>query len=124
MMSQCDLIVMASGTATLEAALLEVPAIIVYKVSFLSYLLGRLMIRVPWIGLANIVAGKEVYPELIQYKATPERVVETCLALIREPGRLKKVREELRHIRAKLGVPGASKRTAEVIYRYVSEITS
>ncbi len=123
-MSQCDLIVMASGTATLEAALLEVPAIIVYKVSFLSYLLGRLMIRVPWIGLANIVAGKEVYPELIQYEATPERVVETCLVLIREPDKLKKVREELRNIRAKLGVPGASKRTAEVIYRYVSEITS
>ena len=123
-MSQCDLIVMASGTATLEAALLEVPAIIVYKVSFISYLLGRLMIRVPWIGLANIVAGKEVYPELIQYEATPERVVETCLALIREPGRLRKIREELRHIRAKLGVPGASKRTAEVIYRYVSKITA
>lgn len=123
-MGRCDLIVMASGTATLEAALLTVPAVIVYKVSFISYLFGRLLIRVPWIGLANIVAGKEIYPELIQYEVTPEKIAETCHRLIQEPGRLQRVRDELRNIREKLGAPGASKRTAEVIYRYVSAITS
>jgi len=123
-MGSCDLIVMASGTATLEAALLAVPAVIVYKVSFISYLLGRLLIRVPWIGLANIVAGREVYPELIQYDATPEKIVATCRALLGEPGRLQRIREELKQIREKLGGPGASQRTAEVIYRYVAAITA
>ncbi len=122
-MSRCDLIVMASGTATLEAALLAIPAVIVYKVSFVSYLLGRILIRVPWIGLANIVAGKAVYPELIQYEVTPERIVDACLDLIREPEKRRAVREELKRIRAKLGAPGASRRTAEVIYRYVQTIT-
>ncbi len=119
-MGGCDLIVMASGTATLEAALLAVPAVIVYKVSFISYLLGRALIRVPWIGLANIVAGKELYPELIQYDATPEKIVATCRGFLEEPERLRKVREELKKIKEKLGKPGASQRTAEVIYRYVA----
>ena len=123
-MSRCDLIVMASGTATLEAALLAIPAVIVYKVSFISYLLGRILIRVPWIGLANIVAGKEVYPELIQYDVTPEKIVETCLGLILRPGKLQEVRKELLGIREKLGTPGASKRTAEVIFHYVDQISS
>ncbi len=118
-MRQCDLIVLASGTATLEAALLAIPSIIVYKISFISYVLGRLLLRIPWIGLANIVAGKEVYPELIQYEATPERIMEKCLPLIEDPDRLEGMRKELEQIRTKLGNPGASKRTAEVIYRYV-----
>ncbi len=120
-MGGCDLIVMASGTATLEAALLAVPAVIVYKVSFVSYLLGRVLLRVPWIGLANIVAGKEIYPELIQYDATPERIVGACRAMLETPGRLQEIRGELKQIREKLGGPGASQRTAEVIYRYVAE---
>ena len=115
---------MASGTATLEAALLAIPAVIVYKVSLISYLLGRILIRVPWIGLANIVAGKEVYPELIQHDVTPEKIVEACLRLIQSPGGLQKIRNELLDIRGKLGAPGASKRTAEVIYRYVHSIPS
>ncbi len=123
-MRRCDLIVMASGTATLEAALLAIPAVIVYKVSFISYLLGRILIRVPWIGLANIVAGKEVYPELIQNDVTPERIVKTCLDLILQPGKLQEVRKELLGIREKLGTPGASKRTAEVIFQYVDQISS
>jgi len=123
-MSRCDLIVMASGTATLEAALLAVPAVIVYKVSYISYLFGRLLIRVPWIGLANIVAGKEIYPELIQHEASPGKIVGTCLTLLSEPGRLQNVRNELKNIRDKLGPPGASKRTAEVIYRYVDTFPS
>jgi lipid-A-disaccharide synthase len=121
-MQECDLIVMASGTATLEAALLAVPAVIVYKVSFISYLLGKLLIRVPWIGLANIVAGREIYPELIQYDATPEKIVAACRALLDEPERLQKIRKDLKQIREKLGKPGASQRTAEVIYRYVAAI--
>ncbi len=120
-MGKCDLIVMASGTATLEAALLAVPAIIVYKVSLISYLLGRLLIRVPWIGLANIVAGKEIYPEFIQYDATPERIVAKCVEMLKAPERLEEIKRELMKIRGKLGEPGASRRTAEVIYRYVAE---
>ena len=123
-MRRCDLIILASGTATLEAALLGIPAIIVYKVSFFSALLGWLLIRVPWIGLANIVAGKEVYPELVQYKATPKRIAETSIKLLEDPDKLRQIRNELKKIREKLGKPGASRRTAEVISRYAAAISA
>jgi len=123
-MRRCDLIILASGTATLEAALLGIPAIIVYKVSFFSALLGWLLIRVPWIGLANIVAGKEVYPELVQYKATPKRIAETSIKLLEDPARLCQIKDELKKIREKLGKPGASRRTAEVISRYAAAISA
>ncbi len=123
-MRRCDLIILASGTATLEAALLGIPAIIVYKVSFFSAFLGWLLIRVPWIGLANIVAGKEVYPELVQYKATPKRIAETSIRLLEDPDKLYQIRNELKKIREKLGKPGASRRTAEVISRYAAAISA
>jgi len=123
-MSRCDLIILASGTATLQAALLGIPAIIVYKVSFFSAFLGWLLIRVPWIGLANIVAGKEVYPELVQYRATPKRVAEESIRLMEDSDRLYRIKAELKKIREKLGKPGASRRTAEAISKYVAAISA
>jgi len=123
-MGRCDLIILASGTATLQAALLGIPAIIVYKVSFFSALLGWLLIRVPWIGLANIVAGKEVYPELVQYRATPKRVAEESIKLMEDPDRLRQIKNELKKIRKKLGEPGASRRTAEVISKYATAVSA
>ncbi|RTZ90217.1 MAG: lipid-A-disaccharide synthase, partial [Deltaproteobacteria bacterium] len=69
----------------------------------------------------NIVAGKEIYPEFIQYDATPERIVAKCVEMLKAPERLEEIKRELMKIRGKLGEPGASRRTAEVIYRYVAE---
>src|SRR5574337_1962255 len=73
-MAASDLILAASGTATLEAAIIGTPMVIVYRLAFLSWLLGRVLIRVPYIGMVNLVAGRRVVPELIQFHATPERI--------------------------------------------------
>ena len=112
----CSLALVASGTATLETALMKKPMIILYKISFLTYLIGRLMIRVPCIGLANIVAGTQVVPELIQADASPQRIAGEALALLKSPERLAAMERELGRIRERLGAPGASARVARIAY--------
>jgi lipid-A-disaccharide synthase len=109
-----DAAMVASGTATLETALLETPMVIVYKVSPLSYAMGRRFIRVDHIGLANIIAGRTVVPELIQDEATPERIAAEIRELLVRRGRAREMRAALAEIRGKLGTPGASERTARI----------
>ena len=110
----CDAALVASGTATLEAALIGVPMIIVYKISLLTYLAGRIFVKVSHIGLANIIAGKTVVPELIQQDVNPERLATELLAIISDEERKKLMKEELAGIREKLGTPGASLRAARL----------
>jgi lipid-A-disaccharide synthase len=112
----CSLVLVASGTATLETALMKKPMIILYKISFLTYLIGRLMIRVPCIGLANIVAGTQVVPELIQADASPQRIAGEALALLKSPERLAAMERDLGQIRERLGAAGASARVARIAY--------
>ena len=112
----CSLALVASGTATLETALMKKPMIILYKISFLTYLIGRLMIRVPCIGLANIVAGTQVVPELIQADASAQRIAGEALALLKSPERLAAMERDLGRIRERLGAPGASARVARIAY--------
>ena len=114
--SCCDLAIVASGTATLETALLGVPMIIVYKISFLSYVIGRLIVDVKNIGLANIVAGKTIVPELIQGDACGERIAGEALAILKNGERKQAIIKELNAIRAKLGEPGAAIRTAQLAF--------
>ena len=108
------LVISASGTVTLEAALFGTPMIIVYKMSWLSHWLGTKLIRVKHIGLANLIAGKEVVPELIQEKASPENIAEHALRLLRDKEARADIQQQLRMIRKKLGAPGASAMAAEV----------
>ncbi len=108
----------ASGTATVEAALLGTPMVVVYRVSPLTYTLGRPMVRVPHVAMANLIAGREVVRELIQADFAPDRVAGEILALLEDPGRLARVREELGEVRVRLGAPGASDRAAEVMFKY------
>ena len=117
----CSLALVASGTATLETALMQKPMIILYKVSFLTYLIGRLMIRVPCIGLANIVAGKKVVPELIQGQATPKQISREALALLKDTKRREEMERELGYIRQRLGTPGASQRVARIAHDMLSK---
>jgi len=109
-----DAAVVVSGTATLETALLGTPLIVIYKVSALSYLIGRMLISVDHIGLVNIVAGKTVAPELIQHEANPERIAAEVLAILSDNDRRRAIRDELSRIREKLGRPGAAQRAADL----------
>ncbi len=113
-LAAAHLAVVASGTATLEAALAGTPTIIVYRVSPLSYEVGRRLIRVGHIGMANLLAGERLFPELIQDDFTPERLAGEALDLIRDAGRLEKMRRGLARIVNRLGGPGASRRAAQV----------
>ena len=115
-MQHSNLLLVASGTATLEAAILGSPMIILYKVSFLSYLLGHyFLIKIPYIGLANIIAGREIVPELIQGQVKPELITEQSLRILCNADEHKKTRENLKNLREKLGDPGAAERTAKLI---------
>jgi len=120
-MAAADLLLIASGTATLEAACLGTPMVVSYRVSPISELIGRLLIRIPWISLANIVANRAVVPELIQGDATGERLAREALFLLREPARLAAQREAFSGIRAALGEPGVGERAARCVLALVGE---
>ncbi len=106
-----DLILTASGTATLEAALYGVPMIVTYKVSNLTALTLGPFLRVKNYALVNIVAGREIMPEYYQFKAKPELIAREAVSMIKD-GRLPELRRQLGEVRRKLGEPGASRRAA------------
>jgi lipid-A-disaccharide synthase len=112
--SCADLALVASGTATLETALLGIPMVIVYKISLLSYLIGRLIVDVKNIGLVNIIAGKTIVPELIQGDACGKRIAVEALAILTNEEKKQEMIKELEAIRAKLGEPGAAIRAAQI----------
>ncbi len=111
---ESDLVVAASGTVTLEAAIAGVPMIIIYKVSPLSYLLGRILIQVKHIGLVNLINEEPFITELVQGEASPGNVADAVEDLISDPAGLKRMRTRLYDIRKKLGGPGASGRVADI----------
>ena len=108
------LLVAASGTVTLEAALHGVPMVIVYKVSPLSYWLGKRLIKVKHIGIVNLIVQKELLPELIQDDASPPIIAEKVIQMINDREGLKQIESELLAIRDLLGGAGASDRVAEI----------
>ena len=114
------LALIASGTATLEACILEVPMIIIYKFGLISYIFGRLLVRTRWIGLPNIIAGEEVVPEFIQFNTKPPKIIKTARRILknREQTVLK-----LREVNKKLGSSGAAHRAAEILYKFTSKAT-
>jgi lipid-A-disaccharide synthase len=116
-LSACDAAVTASGTATVQAALHDRPMVIVYKLSPLTYRVGRPFVRVSTYGMVNLVAGEGVAPELIQDECTPDRVAAEILPLMTDKGRIARVRQGLALVRERLGRPGASRRAAEAVMR-------
>lgn len=114
-----ELVIVASGTATLETAILNKPMVIIYKVSFLTWLLAKLFIKIPHIGLVNVVAGEKIVPELIQFDATPKKISETSLRLLRDKKALEKIHAELYALKNTLGIPGACARAAEEIAKFL-----
>ncbi len=115
-MAASDLLVVKSGTSTLQAAVVGTPMILFYRASsWLTYRLARLLIRVPWIGLANLVAGRGIVPELIHDEATPERLIQETERLLGDPRAYEEMKAALLTVRQALGTPGASRRAAEAV---------
>jgi lipid-A-disaccharide synthase len=114
-MDHADFALVTSGTATLETSLFGTPMLVVYRTSWLTYLIGRLLIRVKNIGLVNIVAGKQIVPEFVQHKATASNLTAEALRILRDKDGLSAMKEELSKVRGKLGEVGASQRVAERI---------
>lgn len=114
-MSLMDAAVVASGTATLQTALHQKPMAIVYRLSPLTYFIGRRLIKVKHIGIVNIVAGEEVVPEFIQHRATPENIVDYLTRIFEDREYRDRTVEKLNGVRARLGSPGASRKAAREI---------
>lgn len=114
-MAASDLLLVASGTATLQAAIVGTPMIITYRTSWVGWQIAKRLVRVQWAGLANLVAGREIIPELIQSNATVDRMVSEALRLLRDRPAWERMRGELRAVRDALGTPGASRRAAQVV---------
>jgi lipid-A-disaccharide synthase len=114
-MAASDVLLVASGTATLQAAVVGTPMVLTYRAPWLTYWLARWLIRINWIGLANIVAGRSIVPELIQHDATAERLSREASRLLGDHRAAQAMRAELRKVREMLGAPGASRRAAGVV---------
>lgn len=115
-----DFALVCSGTATLETAIMATPFCIVYKMGILNYLLYRPQVKVPYIGMVNIVAQKKVIPEFIQFQATHEKIAAEAVSILENPLRLAEMEKELSRVKSLLGTPGAAARAAEAMYKLIS----
>ncbi|MFH1479471.1 MAG: lipid-A-disaccharide synthase [Candidatus Omnitrophota bacterium] len=118
-MDIADLVIVSSGSATLETAIMEKPMIILYKTSILTWFLAKNLINIPNIGLVNIVAGKKIVPELIQFNANAENISKEALAILNDYKLREDIRKELYIVKSKLGEKGAIERAAHLIQKYL-----
>jgi len=119
-LAAADAAIICSGTATVEAALLDVPMIVVYRVSKLTALLAKPLIRTEYFGMVNLIADREVAPELIQEDFQPRKIAEQISKLL-EPARAAQARSHLAEVRRRLGPPGAVQRAAQAILDLIHE---
>ena len=120
-LASADVALTASGTATVQTALHNTPMVIVYRLSPMTYRIGRRLVKVNAVGMVNLIAGRTIVPELIQDAFTPEAVAEEAVSMLTDPARAAAIREGLAQVRAKLGGTGASRRAAEAILRVVAD---
>ena len=116
-LASADLALTASGTATVQTAIHDTPMVVVYRLSPLTYLLGRRLVKLDTFGMVNLIAGERIVPELIQGGFTPEAVADEAVSMLTDGARAARVREGLARVRARLGGPGASRRAAEAILK-------
>jgi lipid-A-disaccharide synthase len=116
-LASADVALTASGTATVQCALHDTPMVIVYRVSPLTYQLGRRLVSVDAIGMVNLIAGEKIVPELIQNEFTPAAVAREAVSMLADRGRATAIRAGLARVREKLGGRGASRRAAEAVLR-------
>jgi lipid-A-disaccharide synthase len=114
----------ASGTATVEAALLGAPMVVVYHVSPVTYALGRRLVDVPHFAMVNLIAQRRLVPEIIQREFTPDRVAAEVVSLLDDTGRRQEMLAGLSEVRQRLGQPGASARAAEHVREALTGFSS
>ncbi|HAJ57686.1 MAG TPA: lipid-A-disaccharide synthase [Candidatus Omnitrophica bacterium] len=114
-----ELVIVASGTATLETAILNKPMVIIYKVSFLTWVLAKLLVKIPNIGLVNVVAGKQIVPELVQFGATAKNISKKSLKILGDKKIQENMHAQLYALKNTLGMPGAYRRAAEEISKFL-----
>jgi len=118
--NRCHLVIAASGTVTLEAAIAGIPGVVIYKVSPTSYWLGKALVRVDYICLANLIADKAIFPELLQSQASPKRIADEVMAIITDSNIRGRMKRDLLTVRNALGGPGASQRVADIALEMIS----
>ena len=118
-LAAADAAIVSSGTATIEAALLDVPMVVVYRVTPLTALLAKPLVRTPFFSMVNLIAGKRAVPELIQNDFTPARVAAEILRLLNDQSARASLRHDLAEVRQRLGPPGAVERAADAILQLV-----
>ena len=114
-LAQATVALASTGTVTMECACFGVPTVTLYKTSWLTYEIGRRIVRVTSLTMPNLLAGEAVFPEFIQDEATGENLARAALELLEQPARRESMRGQLRKVIATLGPPGAAKRAAEAV---------
>jgi lipid-A-disaccharide synthase len=120
-LAAADAAIISSGTATVEAAILDVPMVVVYRVTPLTALLAKPLVRTRFFSMVNLIAGRLVVPELIQKDFTPQRVASEILRLLRNETETRSQRTGLAEVREQLGPPGSVERAADAILRLIAE---
>ena len=119
-LAAADVALTASGTATVQTALHDTPMVVVYRVSPMTYRLGRRLVKLDTFAMVNLIAGERIVPELIQDAFTPEAVANEAVSILTDGERARRIREGLATVRQRLGGPGASRRAAEAIVREIT----
>jgi len=120
-LAAADAAIVSSGTATIEAALLDVPMVVVYRVTPLTALLAKPLVRTPFFSMVNLIAGKRAVPEVIQNDFTPSRVASEVFRLLNDQSARESLRRDLAEVRQRLGPPGAVERAADAILELIAE---
>ncbi len=120
-LASCDFALITSGSATLESTILEKPFVIIYKVSWFSWLCLRTIIQIPYIGLVNILAGRRIIEEFIQYRAQPKRIANYIIETLNNPQKITSLKNHLSQVKLALGEKGASRRAAGIVADLLAE---
>ena len=117
----CDAVITTSGTATLEVALMGVPMAIIYRLAALTYVIGRLLIRVPYIGLPNIIVGRRIVQEFIQHEATAAGIFSEIERILTDRVYADSMRQALLTVKQKLGAGGGSENMAKLALEMLTD---
>lgn len=114
-LTRCSLAIVASGTATLECAMAGLPMLVIYRASWVTYLVARMMVKLPYLSMVNVLAGEKVVPEFLQGAANPESLSRAALQILRNPKGAANLANRVKAVAKKLGGPGAAVRAADEV---------